>query len=779
MWNAVARIILKHKHTILIVVGVLTLFFAYSMTHLRMEYGYTPLMPESDSSYLKYMDFKHTYGEDAVMIVVGFQDENFLTLDKYRALKNFHQEVLKIHGVAKVQSYINTFDIVKDTVEKKFTAHKIFDKEPQSDAEVKAMFQKAVDFKYYSGLLFTDNNIFNIAIDCDPVIINTKSREVMIDSIENCVKQFSSQCNLDYKISGLPYTRTRMTTMIRNELIAFSVLAICIVAIIMFIFFRSARITLNSIIIVSIGVVWTLGTMALMGYKLTMLSGMLPALLIVIGIPNNVYLLNKYLVEYKAHHNKIKALYVVIIKVGKATCLTNATTAAGFVTFLITYNKMLVEFGIVATLGIIMMFLLSLTLVPCLYAFAPVPKDKQTKHLESKFITSIVDKIAYLVEYKRPAIYIGTVVVVLIAIVGVKMMKNESFVIDDLPENSKLSQDIRFFEKHIGGIMPYEISINTRQPKGIMKMSVLEKVEKLQDSLAHFNCLSKSSSIVDALKIIRRAYYNGNNDFYDLPTNQELAFIMPYLKGGQSNEAAKNMMHSMVDSSFSQLRITLKINDCGTARMIAVTDSVQNIVNHFFPKEKFDTDITGSSIIFTKGSLLLIDNLVQSLVLAIFLIAICMITLFSSWKMLFVSILPNFIPLIVTAAVMGYFGIRLKSSTILVFNIAFGISVDNAIHLLTKLRQEITDTKGGMQLSVHNSIRETGISIINSAMILLSGFLMFCFSQFGGTQAIGLLIGMTLFVAMFTNLLFLPTLIMSLKKRLLSKKQMDKIRQGN
>ena len=531
------------------------------------------------------------------------------------------------------------------------------------------------------------------------------------------------------------------------------------------VFFRTVKTTLFAILIVGTGVVWTLATMAMIGYELTMLSGMLPPLLIVIGIPNTIYLLNKYHVEYRDHQDRELALHRVIAHVGKATFLTNLTTAIGFCTFLFTGNNMLMEFGLVATIGIIIMFCLSVCMVPTIFSYLAPPDERQTKHVDGKVVNKIIEKFVNIVENHRKAVYLGTLIVIGLAAWGLSLLKNESYIVDDLPQENRIYADLKYFEREIGGIMPFEISIDTKKKKGLFNMDVMKKIEKIEDSCRYFNCVSKAMSMADALKIIKRAYYNGNNDFYSIPSKTELAFIADYLKGNMSDASAISAMGKMTDSLYSAARIQMRISDVGTSRMMIVADSIQKIVDYYFPQEKYKTNLTGSSLIFTKGSLKLVDNLVQSLALAILLISLCMVWLFTSWKMVFISIIPNFIPLLVTAALMGFFDIRLKSSTILVFNIAFGISVDNAIHFFTKLKHDLGTTGGDMHKSILGSMRETGVSIIYSDLILFCGFMMFFASQFGGTQALGLLVGLTLFVAMFTNLILLPSMLMSFKNR--------------
>ena len=396
------------------------------------------------------------------------------------------------------------------------------------------------------------------------------------------------------------------------------------------------------------------------------------------------------------------------------------------------------------------MFFLSVLMVPSIFSYVAVPTEKELKHLDTKFVHKIVEKFVYLVENKRAAVFIATVILVVVAIIGMKLIHNESFQVDDLPEDNAIYADLKYFEKEMGGILPLEISIDTKKKKGLLDLKTIKKIEAIEDSLTSFNCLSHGTSLVIT--------------------------ISDYLKGSQSQMtgAGGGIMSAMVDTTFSRARIQLRIADVGTIRMVTVTDSITNIIHHYFPPEKVQTDVTGTSVVFALGSAKLIDNLVQSLVLAIFLISLCMMWLFKSWKMVIISIIPNFIPLIVTAAIMGYCGIRLKSSTILVFNIAFGISVDNAIHLFTKFRQAIEHHNGDIPKSVDEALRETGVSIIYSAIILLCGFLMFCASQFGGTIALGLLVSITLFVAMFTNLIFLPSLLLAFKLKFKGSKDDEK-----
>ncbi|MBO7143441.1 MAG: MMPL family transporter, partial [Salinivirgaceae bacterium] len=470
----------------LTVIGIVTVFMAFQMKGLRMKYAYTPLMSERDSVYLNYLEFKEMFGEDATLSVVAFEDPDFVQLDKYRGLITLCDSLKTVTGVDGVLAYNNAVTVEKDTAEKKFKIRKIFAEEPQTQQQLDSMFAEVKRFGFYEQMLYNGDSCYVLAITCDPEIVNTKQRAELITGIEKYVDAYSAKYNIKVRYSGLPYTRERMMTMVRDELIIFAILSLIIVAIIFMVFFRTVKTTLFAILIVGTGVVWTLATMAMIGYELTMLSGMLPPLLIVIGIPNTIYLLNKYHVEYRDHQDRELALHRVIAHVGKATFLTNLTTAIGFCTFLFTGNNMLMEFGLVATIGIIIMFCLSVCMVPTIFSYLAPPDERQTKHVEGKVVNKIIDKFVNIVENHRKAVYLGTLIVIGLAAWGLSLLKNESYIVDDLPQENRIYADLKYFEREIGGIMPFEISIDTKKKKGLFNMDVMKKIEKIEDSCRYF-----------------------------------------------------------------------------------------------------------------------------------------------------------------------------------------------------------------------------------------------------------------------------------------------------
>lgn len=541
----------------------------------------------------------------------------------------------------------------------------------------------------------------------------------------------------------------------------FSALALGLCIIILFIFFRSFKAVLIPISIVLIGVVWSLGMMGWFGFKVTILTGMVPSLLIVIGIPNGIYMLNKYHNEIRQHGNKIKGLQRVIIKIGNATFLTNLTTALGFGTFVITNSDILREFGIIASLNIMGLFLLSILLIPIFYSFIKPPQAKHIKHLENKMVEKIINKLIYITLEHRRKVYVTAILIVTVGIYGITLIKSSGYMVDDIPESDVIYKDLKFFENNFNGLMPLEIIVDTKKPNGVMNLATFQKMDKLENRLLEYDELSPSTSMLNLLKFAKQSYYNGNEKYYSLPNNMEKNFILSYATKGEDNV---NLLHSFLDSTKQVTRISIRMKDVGTVRMEELYNSFKADVDSIFPIENYNVTITGSSVTVFRGNQYLIKNLFSSLALAIFLISAFMAVMFYSWRMVVMSLIPNIIPLIFTAAIMGFTGIPIKPSTILVFSIAFGISVDNTIHFLAKYRQELSVTSWDIRRSVVLALKETGVSMMYTFVVLFFGFAVFSVSKFGGTVALGVLVSLTLLIAVTSNLILLPSLLTGLEK---------------
>jgi len=765
MWTYIAGKILRYRHLLLILIGLVTIFMAYKAKDVSISYDFINLLPEKDSTFTQEKEFKKVFHKDVNIMVLGIQDSTLFELDKFNDWLTLADSIRKVNGIEGVASLGRLVTITKNTEEKKFELHKLFNDKVETQAELDSLKEIVFSLPFYEDLLYHDSTyVYVMGITINSKLLRSRYREEIVKNIEIQSKIFSDKYNIDIHLSGLPYTRAVLAEIIRKELTLFIILAMLVTAIILYLFFRSFKVVFFSMLVVAIAVIWSFGSMVLFGYQITIISGMIPPLMIVIGIPNSIYFLNKYQQEIKTHANKIKALQRVIRKIGNATFFTNLTTALGFATFITTNSNILVEFGIIASLNIIGIFIISLLLIPIIFSFLIIPNVKQTSHLDNKIIWKFVDKLITIVTYHRKLTFYVIGFLILAGFFGMSLIKSTGYIVDDISHSHKVYIDLKFFEKNFKGIMPLEIMIDTKKPKGVMKMSTLKKIDKLQDKLRTYPELSESMSIVNGVKFARQAYYNGKEKYYDLPSRREIGFILPYLSKDKSN-----IIDNFVDSTGRYARVSVKVADIGTVKMKKLYHELADDLNSIFNSSKYKATITGVSINFFKGTGYLINSLFTSLILAIILIVFFMALLFSSWRMILVSLIPNIIPLIFTSAIMGYFGIPIKPSTVLVFSIAFGISVDNTIHFLSKYRQELVITNWNISKSVIIAIKETGVSMIYSSIVLFFGFSIFTVSSFGGTVALGMLVSFTLLVAMISNLVLLPSLLLSLEKLITTK----------
>ena len=767
-WEFVARLILTYRITILVVIVAITIFLGLQWKNLNMTYTEANLLPKKHVVNKQYDDFLSKFGEEGNLIVIGFKDPKFFTPKAFAAWNELMTGLKNSKGVELVVSLNDLKKLQKDTLAEKFELVPFIN---QNQTKNPAYLQK-IKFELFNNLPFYEGLLFNkksgsirSAIYLKKSIVNTAERKTFI--IENLIpkiEKFEKTTGIDLRVSGMPYIRTINAENMKGEIGLFIGGALLITSMIFFLFFRSYRATFISIFILLFGVMWSFGTLGLFHYRITILTAIIPPLIIVIGITNCIFLINKYQQEIKLHNNQAKALQRVISKIGVSTLMTNLTTAAGFATFMITGNDLLFEFGLVTSINVMTVYLLTLVIVPIMYSFMHVPKEKHLYHLSKTYLSSVLDWVENIVKTKRTYIYSIYGLLLVFSVIGVVQMKVSGSLIGEMPKSASFFKDIVFYEKEFSGVMPLEIMIDTKQKKGVMKLSTMKKMDELQKTIEQIPELSKPVSIVNLVKYSKQAFYNGKPEFYELPTSQEQVFILSYAKNAAKN-SKENLMKSYVDSTGQYARITTFMKDIGTEDMSKIEGKLRTKIEEIFPKDRYKVTLTGKALVFQKGTTYLIDNLIESLIFAIFLIAGLMAYMFRSAKMIFVSVITNILPLCITSGLMGYLGIPLKPSTILVFSIAFGISVDNAIQFMAKYRHDLIQNNGKIKKSVFSALRETGISTFYTSIVLIFGFAVFTLSSFGGTVALGGLISCTLLFAMFANLLVLPALVLTFEKK--------------
>lgn len=788
MWRQLGKFILKYKFFLLITLGVATALLGYWGSKVTLGYEFTKAIPTNHPVNIAYKSFKKKYGEDGNLLVVGVQTDSLFTEALFNDYAALQRSLRKAYGVQDVISVPNSINLVKNETSEKLQVKRIFADTATSQAELDSSAGVFKNLPFYNGLIYNaQTNAYLMGLRMNSSIINSGQRDKAINEIKTLTDAFSKKHRLDVKLSGLPYIRTVLASRIASEMQYFLVASILLSAIILLFFFRSFSSMLLSLSVVIIGVLFSLGTMYLFGYNITLLTALIPPLVVVIGIPNCIYFLNKY---HSSWHSvaknrgnmppgktfnekkmKQKAIVDMISKMGIVTLFCNLAAAIGFAVFALTKSEILQEFGVVAGINIMLLFFISLILIPSVLSLLPAPKSKHTKYLHNPRLNRWLDRLEKWSLSHRRQVYIITIILVVVAVAGIFRLQSNAYMVDDVPKTDRIYTDLKFFEEHFKGIMPLEIVIDTKKKYGVTRnFKNLQKFDSLTQYLAAQQEMARPLSLIEGLKFARQAFYEGDSVNYAMPSEFDLPGLSQYLNlRGSSDSAGKenafnNLVATFMDTDRQEARITVNMADIGSHKLPELLGGIQIKVDELFPKNAYDVKLTGSSITFLEGGRFIINGLKESIFWAFLLIALCMLYLFRSLRILLCSLIPNVIPLIITAGVMGWVGVPLKPSTVLIFSVALGIAIDITIRFLVNYKQELPYHKN-VTATVIQTIHSTGISILYTSMVLTAGFIIFCFSGFGGTQALGWLTSLTLITATFTNLLLLPALLISFSNK--------------
>lgn len=766
MWQKLAQFVLKFRWLLSAIIVLITIFMAYNATKIEMVYDFPKIVPEDHPEHIAYDKFKAQYGEDGNLFAMGIETDKLFELDFFNDWQKLGEEFKAEQHVKAVLSIPEAVNIVKDTSQKSFKPLPIFPKEINTQAELNNFKQQFLDLPFYQGILYNpESKATFMALTIDETILDGAERIGLVQQLVAKTDWFTQKHNIDIKFSGLPYIRTYKVLKTSKEIVSFLGFSALLIAVVLSLLFRSFYPVIFPLIVVGIGVIWSLGTIHLLGYRITILTGLIPSLMVVIGVPNCVYFINKYQAAFRKSGDKLEALTSSLARIGQITFFANLTTAIGFGVFAFMESSLLYSFGQVAGLNIAATYFISMVLIPTIFSVLPAPKEKHLKHLDYSFLDGFLDKATALIQ--KPMTVLASIGVILVlALPGLARIEAQGFLFDDVPANVKPSLDLRWFEKQFGGVMPIDILVDTKKKTGAIKGTNLKKADKLQALLAKNDNFSRPLSLVEGLKFANQAFYNGNPKFYDLPGSQERNFVLQYLKnsGNGSGEDQVLILNKLTDTTQQTIRISAQMADIGSKAFPVLIDSLRPEIDKIFDPEKYDVTITGTSSIAYAGYNYLIQSLLSSVGIAFVLIALIIGYLFRSVRMLLIALIPNFVPLIITASIMGWSNIFLKPSTVLIFSVAFGISVDFTIHFLAKLRQEAENGKSTPE-AIETTIKETGFSMVYTAIILFCGFIVFAFSEFQGTFYLGLLTSITLGVSLFTNLIVLPSVILALHNR--------------
>jgi uncharacterized protein len=773
MWHSLGKFILKYRLPLLLVLAAITGFMGYHASKVQLSYDFSRAIPINNSKYKAYQEFRKQFGEDGNLLVIGIQTDSFFKEKLFNAYASLQRNLKKVKGVDDIIAVPTAVNLVKIPETEKLNAETIFADRLLTQAEIDSGARTFLNLPFYRQLLYnpaTHAWLMGVRINKD--LMASKARMGIVHNISKLADDFGKANNLTVYKSGLPHIRTELSVRIVREMRMFILASLILSAIILLLFFRSFSAMWLSLTVVLLGVIWSFATIQLFGFKISILNALIPPLIVVIGIPNCIYFFNKFHTSYNETGDKKKSLVMMVERMGVVTLFCNLAAAIGFAVFAFTQSQILKEFGIVAGINIFALFFISLIFIPAVLSFLPPPKSRHTKYLQNPGLNRLLDRLERWSLNHRKLIYAVTCCFVALSIAGMFKLKTLGYIVDDLPKSDKIYTDLRFFENNFNGVMPLEIVVDTKEKRGVTRhFNNLIRIDSLSQFLSNLKDVGRPLSITDGLKFAKQAFFDGDSNNYSMPSELDLPALSRYLSFRRdSNRNAQHpvdknsfekLASGFMDSSFQKARISVSMKDVGSKRLPVILDSITVRVNQLFAKDKYNVQLTGTSVTFLEGSRYIIDGLKDSILWAFLLIALCMFYLFRSARILVCSLIPNIIPLLITAGIMGWVGIPLKPSTVLVFSVALGIAIDVTIRFLVNYKQELPGNDFDKKKTVIDTIHNTGISIIYTSLVLIAGFVIFCFSGFDGTKALGWLTSLTLITATFTNLVLLPSILIS------------------
>lgn len=846
MWRKIAAIILRNRLYLLAITLLLTCFFGYFVfTDLKIDTRYGVILPSDHPAQKNYKNFTKLFGEDGSTLVIAISSKNLYTDTKFHAWKKLGEQINKISGVESVLSEPRLIYLENDKVNRKFVAHNVFydskTNEERSIPEIKKVIKQN---PFFDGLIYNDSTeVTLMLVEINKDFLEDKTKSKVVLEIENLTQKSKTKLGKIY-FSGLPHIRVALAKRILNEMYLFLGLSLLASIFLIFYLFKSVRIILLCGFILGVSIIWALGMAVLFGYPLTAMMALVPPLLVIIGIPHIVYIITCYHQEYVNSNNNIKAILVTTRYIGPVTMLMNLTTAVGFITF--TSSERVTEFGIISSVNVMVLFVLTLYLVPVFLSYYGEPNKKHMGHLTKKSSFAFVNIIMAIVTKRRRIVYFITVLLIGLGAWGATKISVTGNVIADVSVKDPIAQDLKYLEKSFGGSIPFEIVIHLAESKDVMSKDLMKNIEQVQLFLEKDTLFSKSLSNVDLIKFANMAYHNGNPNYYIIPrTKAELAILKRYYDASYADFTSVSdgriSLKGLQTKERKPLRIRLQIKDIGSfdllnklRRLEIQVDSILNpndeqwktykhkwdegkvtyfdslmeytplknglidflsaknpelrfkleesdsllqtyrndksisaTLDKLLKEQRHEFHFTGIAVLVAEGTKYLVENLWEGLLFTVILITLLIILLFRSFSIYLATMIPNLIPLIITAGIMGFFKIPLKPSTIMIFGIALGITVNDTVLLLGKLKQKLKTNPNISRIeALMQALEESAMAMAYTSVILIFGFIMFIFSKFLGTQALGLLISITLVIGMFTNLILLPSLMLSFHHRI-------------
>jgi len=739
-----------YPYRFLLIIAFITFFLIIQLFFLKFDFTIENLFPENDKEVEEYYNFRDEFGrEDNIISLTYTCDDPFL-LKNFLLTQKLTKRLSKIDGIYSVLS-ISNLGIELDILETNLNDKNL------SQKQIEVLKNYILDSPIFvNNLISEDGTIASIILEVDETLNNHPGRLKIMKDIQNII----NDSNWEWYEAGIPVLRTKYVQYMIGDFIKFFPPVTIILLLVLYMMFKSIKIVLLPILTVFISVVWILGLMSIFNFSINIITYIVPTLVMIVGVSDSVHILIKFNEEIRKSNNSKESIKKTIQSIGNAILLTSLTTSFGFLSLLSTNIVMIKEFGFLVAIGVLIAFLVSILLIPTLIILMgksyPLKNISTKKGIRYYFLNRIV---MINNNYQSTILIISSISIVLFIYFSLKVESN-SALMDDLSKGNELFEDMKFVEEHMGGVFPFEVVLSAKDENnnlienGIVNFRFISLVSKIQKKLNSIPEIRKTISIVDYLEIINE---NLTEEIQEKPElTDELIFQYILLN--------EDIFQNIINFDYSKTRISGRIKDVNSIRAEEIVEEINNWKLENISDE-VSIALTGTTLMALKVNDYLVNNLIISFLIAFSVIFISMGFLFKSVKLAIFSMIPNLIPILFMAAIMGIFNIKLRPTTAMTFAIAFGIAVDDTIHYLVRFRKELSNNNGNYKEANAATIYSTGNAIISTSLILSSGFLVMVSSNFLPSRDFGFLLAITMFGAIIGDLFFLPAMLRFIKPK--------------
>ena len=750
IFNRIISLQILYPFRFLIVISLITIFSIIQLFFLKFDFTIENLFPENDQEVEQYYSFRDEFGREDNIISLTYNCDDPFLLKNYLENKKITQNLSKINGISNILS-ISNLGIELNISETNLPDENLTQK--QLDEIRNYIFKYSI---FTNNLISEDGTITSIILEVDESFNDHPGRLKIMKDIENII----DNSNWDWYETGIPVLRTKYVQYMIGDFIKFFPPVTIILLLVLYIMFKSMKIVLLPILTVFISVIWILGLMSLFDFSINIITYIVPTLVMIVGVADSVHILIKYNQDIKISNNTKISIKKTIQGIGNAILLTSLTTSIGFLSLLSTNIVMIKEFGFLVAIGVLIAFLVSIFLIPPLLILMDNTYPLKTKSSKKGIRYYILKQIVEVNKNHHLIILIISSIFIALFIYFASKVESNSALLDDLSSGNELFDDMKFTEENMGAVFPFEVIITAKDEKnnfienGIANSRIIVFVDKIQKKINSIPEIRKTISVVDYLDII---HDNFNEEFEEKSyLNDELIFQYFVLN--------EDIFQNLINFEYSKTRISARIKDINSTRAKEIVKEINEWKSENIPDD-IQISLTGTTLMALKVNDYLVNNLIISFLIAFGVIFVSMGFLFKSLKLAIFSMIPNLIPILFMAAIMGIFDIKLRPTTAMTFAIAFGIAVDDTIHYMVRFRQELSMNNGNFIEANSETIFSTGNAIISTSLILGCGFLVMVSSNFLPSRDFGFLSAITMFGAIIGDLFFLPTMLRLIKPK--------------